>query len=106
MVSLYMRQVSQQLRKNATKEENYLWYEFLRTYPVQFRRQVPFGHVVVDFYCASANLVLELDGSQHFEPRLMPPSGSIRASPHPPPAGAPSPLWGEGWAEPRKGIQL
>ena len=67
MVSLYMRQVSQQLRKNATKEENYLWYEFLRTYPVQFRRQVPFGHFVVGFYCASANLVLELDGSQHFE---------------------------------------
>lgn len=57
---------SQTLRKNATREENHLWYDFLRTHPLQFRRQVPFGRYIVDFYCAKARLVIELDGSQHY----------------------------------------
>ena len=60
---------SQTLRKNATKEENHLWYDFLRTHPLQFRRQVPFGRYIVDFYCAKARLVIELDGSQHYVDR-------------------------------------
>ena len=59
--------LSQNLRKNATKEENTLWYQYLRRYPVQFRRQCPFGRYIVDFYCAKALLVIELDGSQHYE---------------------------------------
>ena len=54
------------LRKNQTKEERKLWYEFLKTYPVRFTRQKVIGHYIVDFYCAKANLVIELDGSQHF----------------------------------------
>ena len=58
---------SQQLRKNATKEENTLWYQYLRRYPVQFRRQCVIGPYIVDFYCAKAGLVLELGGSQHYE---------------------------------------
>ena len=57
----------QELRKNATKEENHLWYDFLRTYPVQFLRQKPFGPYIVDFYCHKAKLAIELDGSQHYE---------------------------------------
>ena len=61
------RAFSQRLRKNATKEENHLWYDFLRTYPVQFRRQAPFGPYIVDFYCAQARVAVELDGSQHYE---------------------------------------
>lgn len=61
------REFSQHLRSNATKEENHLWYDFLRTYPIQFRRQVPFGPYIVDFYCAKAKLAVELDGSQHYE---------------------------------------
>ena len=58
---------AQQLRRNATPEENHLWYDFLKTYPLQFRRQAPFGQYIVDFYCAGARLAVELDGSQHYE---------------------------------------
>jgi len=43
---------TQELRKNMTKEEHRLWYEYLRTYPFQFRRQVAFGNYILDFYCA------------------------------------------------------
>ena len=60
-----LTQVSQKLRKNATKEENLLWYNFLRKYRVQFRRQYVIGNYIVDFFCHKAKLVVELDGSQH-----------------------------------------
>ena len=56
------------LRKNMTPEERRLWYDYLRQYPVRVLRQKPIGDYIVDFYCASAKLVIELDGSQHFEP--------------------------------------
>ena len=56
------------LRKNMTEEERHLWYDFLRDYPVRFLRQKVIGNYIVDFYCAAAALVVELDGSQHFEP--------------------------------------
>ena len=59
---------AQNLRKNMTKEERRLWYECLRQYPHRFRRQVTFGHYILDFYCAAAKLAIELDGSQHYEP--------------------------------------
>ncbi len=55
------------LRKNMTKEERHLWYDFLRSYPVKFTRQKVLGKYIADFYCAKANLVIELDGSQHYE---------------------------------------
>ncbi len=54
------------LRKNMTKEENHLWYDYLRTYPVRFLRQRVIGQYIVDFYCAAAKLVVELDGSGHY----------------------------------------
>ena len=60
--------LSQNLRKNQTKEENLLWYKFLRHYPYQFRRQYKIGNYIVDFYCHKARLVVELDGSQHYDP--------------------------------------
>lgn len=56
------------LRQNMTKEERHLWYDFLRTYPVRFYRQKPLGPFIVDFYCPSAKLAIELDGSQHYDP--------------------------------------
>ena len=59
---------SQRLRKKMTKEENLLWYNFLRLYPIQFRRQYVIGNYIVDFYCHKAKLAVELDGSQHYEP--------------------------------------
>lgn len=55
------------LRKNMTKEERHLWYEFLRNYPVRFSRQKVLGKYIVDFYCAKVGLVIELDGSQHYD---------------------------------------
>ena len=54
------------LRKNMTREEKHLWYDFLRTYAVRFSRQKVLGKYIADFYCAEAKLVIELDGSQHF----------------------------------------
>ena len=60
---------SQKLRKEMTKEENLLWYNFLRNYPVRFRRQYIIGNYIVDFYCHQARLVVELDGSQHYDPQ-------------------------------------
>ena len=62
-----LRTYAQQLRKNATKEENTLWYQFLRTYPFQFKRQEVIGGYIVDFFCPKAGLVIELDGNQHYE---------------------------------------
>lgn len=53
------------LRKNMTKEEKHLWYDFLQSYPVRFLRQRVLGQYIADFYCAKAKLVIELDGSQH-----------------------------------------
>jgi len=50
-----------------TKEERHLWYDYLRDYPVRFYRQKILGKYIVDFYCAEARLVVELDGSQHFD---------------------------------------
>ena len=51
-----------------TKEESHLWYDFLRTYPVRFLRQKIIDNYIVDFYCHAARLIIELDGSQHYEP--------------------------------------
>ena len=58
---------ARQLRKEMTKEERHLWYDFLRSYPVRFSRQKILGKYIVDFYSAEAKRVLELDGSQHYE---------------------------------------
>ena len=54
------------LRKNMTKEEKHLWYDFLRTYPIRFSRQKVLGKYIADFYCAEAKLIIELDGSGHY----------------------------------------
>ena len=62
------RRIGQSLRKSQTKEENHLWYDFLKTYPVQFHRQYQIGCYYADFYCYRAMLVVELDGSGHTEP--------------------------------------
>ncbi len=58
---------ARELRKNMTKEERHLWYDFLRKHPVRFTRQKIFGNYIVDFYSAEIKMVIELDGSQHFE---------------------------------------
>ncbi len=58
---------AKELRKNMTKEERHLWYDFLRDYPIKFLRQKILGKYITDFYCAKAKLVIELDGSQDYE---------------------------------------
>ncbi len=59
---------SQQLRCNMTKEERHLWYDCLKKMPVTVNRQKVIGKYIVDFYCYEANAVIEIDGSQHYEP--------------------------------------
>jgi very-short-patch-repair endonuclease len=62
---------AQNLRKNMTKEEAHLWYQYLCRAKHRFRRQYVIGHYIVDFYCHAAKLVVELDGSQHYTPEKM-----------------------------------
>ena len=57
---------AKELRKGATKQENHLWYDFLRSYPVRFQRQKTIDGFIADFYCNAAKLVIELDRSQHY----------------------------------------
>lgn len=58
------------LRKEMTKEERHLWYDYLRTHPIRFVRQKVLGKYIADFYSAQAKLVIELDGSQHYEEQM------------------------------------
>jgi len=61
-----LRSHAQQLRREMTKEERHLWYDFLKLQPFHTHRQKVFGYYIVDFYIASAKIVIELDGSQHY----------------------------------------
>ena len=61
------RPLAQNLRKNMTRHERKLWYEFLAGLSVKFNRQAVIENYIVDFYCPSKSLVVELDGSQHYE---------------------------------------
>ena len=55
------------LRRNMTKEEKHLWYDFLKLLPCTVNRQKVIGKYIVDFYCATLKIAIELDGSQHYE---------------------------------------
>ena len=57
---------ARELRKESTKQEKHLWYDFLKDYPVRFQRQKTIKGVIADFYCAKAKLIIELDGRQHY----------------------------------------
>ena len=57
---------AKQLRKEATRQEKHLWYDFLSTYPIRFQRQKTIDRFIADFYCHRARLVIELDGAQHY----------------------------------------
>ena len=62
---------ARRLRREMTPHERKLWYLFLRKYPVKIYKQRIIGRFIADFYCASAKLVIEVDGSQHYEPQGM-----------------------------------
>ena len=57
---------AKELRKNMTREEKHLWYDFLKIYPERFLRQKVIDNYITDFCCHSAGLIIELDGSQHY----------------------------------------
>ena len=63
-----LKKPSRQLRHSMTDTERFLWSKLkmkqLNGY--QFYRQKPIGNYIVDFYCPSAKMVIEVDGSQHF----------------------------------------
>ena len=61
------KQNAKNLRRNMTEQERKLWYLFLKDYPIKFYKQRTINDYIVDFYCAKARLVIELDGSGHFE---------------------------------------
>ena len=63
--------LAKSLRKHATPQENHLWFDFLRSFPVRFQRQKAIGPYIADFYCEKAKLVVELDGIQHYAPDQM-----------------------------------
>ena len=62
---------AKQLRREMTKEERHLWYDYLRSHPARFTRQKIIGRYIADFYSARLKLIIELDGSQHFEEKGM-----------------------------------
>jgi very-short-patch-repair endonuclease len=62
-----LKQNARNLRNHATREENILWYEFLKKQTPQWNRQKTIGPYIADFYCRKAGLVIELDGSQHYD---------------------------------------
>jgi len=64
-----LKQLSRTLRNNMTDAEQALWHQLRRKQiqGLQFYRQKPLLSYIVDFYCPMAKLVIELDGSQHFE---------------------------------------
>ena len=62
---------SRTLRKNMTKEEKRLWYDFFKYVPITVHRQKVLEEYIVDFYIAKGKVVVELDGSQHYDPNEM-----------------------------------
>lgn len=58
------------LRKNMTKQEKRLWYEYLKSYPIRFLRQKVVDNYILDFYCSKAQIAIELDGSQHYKKEI------------------------------------
>ncbi len=57
---------AQMLRREMTREERRLWYDFLKKLPITVQRQKVIGPYIADFYCAKAKSIIELDGSQHY----------------------------------------
>jgi len=60
---------SKQLRNNMTDSEIALWSRLRKKQilNIQFYRQKPIGNYIVDFYAPAIKLVVEIDGSQHYE---------------------------------------
>ena len=66
-----LRANARTLRKEMTRQERHLWYDFLKNLPQTVHRQKVIGNFVVDFCIPTCKLVIELDGSQHTEPQAL-----------------------------------
>jgi very-short-patch-repair endonuclease len=64
-----LKHFSRNLRNNMTRAERLLWarLRYQQILGMHFYRQKPIAGFIADFYCATAKLVIELDGSQHFD---------------------------------------
>ena len=62
-----LKPYAQKLRREMTPEEKRLWYQFLNQLPCRAKRQQIIRTFIVDFYIPSAGIVIEIDGSQHYE---------------------------------------
>ncbi len=64
-----LKSKSQDLRKNMTDAEITLWLKIKgkQIKNRQFYRQKTVGNFIVDFYSPKAKLIIEIDGSQHYE---------------------------------------
>ena len=62
-----LKPYAQKLRREMTPEEKRLWYQFLNQLPCRAKRQQIIKTFIVDFYIPSAGIVIEIDGSQHYE---------------------------------------
>lgn len=60
-----LNKLSRELRKNMTREEKHLWYDFLKKLPLTVKRQTIIGNYIIDFYIDSKQIVIEVDGRQH-----------------------------------------
>ena len=58
--------LAKNLRKRATPQEKHLWYDFLKNYDIRFQRQKAIGEYILDFYCPTLKIAIELDGNQHY----------------------------------------
>lgn len=67
MSNVETKRFAKKLRKEMTRQEKHLWYDFLRKHRCKWYKQKPIGKYIADFYCGSVKLVVELDGSQHYE---------------------------------------
>ena len=61
---------AKKLRKEMTREEKHLWYDFLSRFPESVRRQCIIGDYIVDFACMKRMLIIEVDGVQHTSPEM------------------------------------
>lgn len=62
-----IKNYAKQLRKEMTRQERHLWYDFLQKHRCKWYKQKPIGRYIADFYCGRIKLIVELDGSQHYE---------------------------------------
>ena len=68
IINLPLKKIANKLRNNSTSAESVLW-TYLKNKQLdgrKFRRQHSAGNYILDFYCPSENLAVELDGEDHF----------------------------------------